>query len=134
MTAEKFEAFDRKLDALQKSVECRKVPLKNISVSLLGVFIALLTLGAPTAAVVANHYKIQEHLANTRVHAEESKAGHLGGVAYSGDLAQKERQLYFALKALHCGVVPNAALTICSSAYPDGPFPEFLAARPVPAK
>lgn len=124
MSAEKQElvAIHKKLDAL---LEHRKVSLKDIRVSLVGVFMGLLTLGAPSAAVIANHYAIKEHLVNTRIHAEEAKSEHLGGVAYSGEVAHKERQIFFAMKALHCGSVQNATQAICSSAYPDGPFPEF---------
>lgn len=120
---EELASLHKKLDSL---LEHRKVSIRDIRVSLVGVFMSLLAIGAPSAAVVANHYKIQEHLANTRVHAESQKAERLGGVAYSGDVAQKERQVFFALKALHCGAVQNATQAICSSAYPDGPFPEFL--------
>lgn len=130
MSDEKLDSLHQKIDELlecQKALESRKIPVSRLSVSLVGALSALLVLGTPTAAVIANHYKIQEHLENKRVHAEERRAEQLGGVAYSGDLAQKERQVYFALRALHCGVVSSANATICSSAYPDGPFPSFQA-------
>lgn len=107
----------------------REVRLSDIRISLVALFGAVLALGAPTAAVVANHYKIGEHIANTRIHADERKSELLGGVAYAGEVSAKERQEYYMLRALHCGV-PNAAPALCASNYPDGPFPSLTVPAP----
>jgi len=102
----------------------REVRLSDIRISLVALFGAVLALGTPTGFVVANHYAIKEHIANTRIHAEERKSELLGGVAYAGEVSAKERQEYYMLRALHCGV-PNAAPVLCASNYPDGPFPSL---------
>jgi hypothetical protein len=124
------------LDNIHKRIDAafsarRKISISDIRVSIVGVFAALLALGTPTGLVIANHYKIAEHLANTRIHADEHKSELFGGVAYAGEVAQKERQVYFTVRSLHCGV-PNATATLCSSSYPDGAFPVIPAYPPSP--
>ena len=113
-------------EKIDRVLEHREIRLSDIRISLVALLGAILALGAPTAAVVANHYRISEHITNTRIHADERKSELLGGVAYAAEVSTKERQEYYMLRALHCGV-PNAAPVLCASNYPDGPFPSLTA-------
>ena len=130
-TKDDIAALHAKLDAvLESSATNRQIMLSDIRVPLVGIFLALLALGTPAGFVVANHYKVAEHIANTRVHLDEAKSMMFGGPAYAGDISAKERQVYFTIRAMNCGeevVKENAERAICSSSFPDGPFPSLLA-------
>lgn len=117
------------------SGEGRKIPIGDLRISLVGAIAALLALGTPAGLVVSNHYRIQEHLENTRIHADEKKAFSFGGVAYAGEVEQKiraqaeadankERQTYHVLRELHCSAELGAnTRAFCASTYPDSPVP-----------
>jgi hypothetical protein len=119
MSPTELAEIHAKLDAV---LEHREIKLSDIKVSIVAVVVFLLSLMTPLGFAIANHYAIREHLGNTRIHADEEKAEKLGGVAYVGDVAQKERQGYFLMRAIHCGTL-NGVSALCASSYPDGPYP-----------
>lgn len=134
MSREDFDSLSKKIDQI---LEQREVPLSSIKISLVAtVSFFLVLLGAiatPIGFAISTHYSVKEHLENSRIHADEDKSEKLGGVAYSGDVSQKERQTYFLMRAIHCGT-PNAVSALCASNYPDGVYPVIPSAPLAPAQ
>jgi hypothetical protein len=134
VSREELASLHEKLDQVLAQ---REVPLSSIKVSFVAVVsFVLFLLGAiatPIGFAISTHYSVKEHLENSRIHAEEEKSEKLGGVAYSGDVAQKERQTYFLMRAIHCGT-PNAVSALCASNYPDGVYPVIPSSPLVPVQ